>query len=741
MELPQGDTKWLGATIDKEKGGTNFAFYTGAAASGAELCLFDKAQGPCNETRYSLTSKEEVRNDEGKLLGYIWNGFAQGVGEGALYGLRVHGLYEPEHGNFHNPQKLLVDPCAKAVTAEIHSWHPSQYPDNEDDNYTIMPKARVVDWQKLQEHAAASSGALYSHADTNILEVHVKGATILHPDLPEGERGTYKGLSNPAFIHWVKDMGFTSIELMPVESFGTDAPLADRGKKNYWGYMTMAATAPHTGYAATDKPEEELAQAISAMKKEGIEVIMDVVPNHTLESGKDGPVVNLRGMDSYLYLQKRDYTGTGNTRDFGHPINRRMFLEELKYWKGLGVSGFRIDLATVIGREGGKDFNPDSHMMADIRNDPELKDVKLYGEPWDLGPAACFGEQIGHLAHDPAPPAGKESNPIAEWDGKARDLLEKAALDHDVAIDRGKLINVLAGNSEVYPNPQHHVVKFGSHDGATPADRVSYDHKHNEANGEENRDGNDMSPSCYWGNDADRQRVQQFAIAMLALAQGPHMMTLGHERGKSQGGNTNPYCQDNDITHIPWGERVSPAGRQLMEFTRSANHLRLAHPSLRRGRSFTGTADGNSDLQFGGGAMKDVTWLDTNASEMHGSDFNRPGAFGMLLSGDPGDNTAEPLGTTRRVHRPAHDTPLLVLVNPTMRDEQFTLPDVPGITWKPRLNSLPSQANGHDGNTTTIGWRSLTVYEGHRTRQQGADGEHVRLAGKSLSTTAATAAL
>ncbi len=718
MQLPAGNTQWLGASYDHQRKGTHFVFYAAASATKVELCLFNESK----ETRCELTEKEAVKDASGHVLGYVYNGFASGLGEGELYGFRVHGPYHPDKNQFFNPQKLLVDPCARAVTDEIHQWQPAHYPSNNEDNAAIMPKARVVDWRALQ-HDDHRTGALYPHADTNILEVHVRGATILHPDIPEKERGTYKGLCDPAFMQWVKDMGFTSLELMPVESFGTDAPLADRGKKNYWGYMTMAATAAHTAYASTPAPEKELASAIKTLRANGIEVIMDVVPNHTLESGHDGPVVNLRGMDANLYLHKRDYTGTGNTRDFGHPINRRLFLEELKYWKSVGVSGFRIDLATVIGREGGSDFNPDSDMMKIIRHDPELKNVKFYGEPWDLGPGACFGEQIGRLSHHPAAENGAETNPISEWDGKLRDMLEQAALNHDIALPRNALVKVLAGHSETYPNPQHHVVKFGSHDGATPADRVSYTSKQNHPNGEDNRDGNELSPACYWGKEDDRQRVQRFAIALLALAQGPHMMTLGHERGMTQKGNTNPYCQDNETTYVPWADRISPEGRALMEFTRTANQLYQQHHALRRGHKFTGQSDTASDLRFQGKAIKDVTWLDPNAQELSGDAMDQHGGFGMMLSGDPGNNSLLKFGATRKVDRLDHGVPLLVLVNPTLGDMEFSLPHIEGVKWTPKLNSEnPAQLAGlnmkHD--KVKIGWRGLMIFEGQRERMHGA---------------------
>lgn len=736
--LPPGHTQWLGATPDSKRGGTNFVFYTGKDATGVELCLFDKAKGEREKESYALRSREEVHDDHGKLIGYLWNGFAAGVNAGQLYGFRVHGPFDPSRRLFYNASKLLVDPCAKAVTHEIHQWEARHYPDNHVDNADIMPKARVVDWQDLHRQAR-SVGSLYAHADTNILEMHVKGATILHPDIPEKERGTYKALGSDAFINWVKDMHFTSVELLPVESFGTDPRLANLGLTNYWGYMPMAPMAPHTGYAATSRPELELAKAIRKLNNarrrgdpadKGIEVIMDVVPNHTLECGPDGPVINLRGMDDTLY-QQGDYTGTGNTRDFGHPINRRMFLEELKYWHGLGVNGFRIDLATIIGREHGADFNPDSPMLHalrdDIRQDNILRNVKFYGEPWDLGPN---GYQIGQLASN-GHAKDAVSNDVAEWDGKGRDALKHAALNPDAHVPRNELVRRISGSSDLYSDPQHRVIKVGSHDDMTLDNFVTYKHKRNWANKEGNKDGNEGIAN--WGAEgptddpainANRLRAQRFALALVAVSQGVSMTALGHERGKSQHGNSNAYCQDNEITHIPWGDGVRPEGHALMEFARMANQFRMKHMALRRAQHFNGLPDEASGLQFKGGFMKDVTWLDTGAGELKDAPMNQPGGFGMMLSGDPGNSAPETRNLTRIVQRKGRDSPLLVLINPTNDDINFTLPDVPGVQWKSALNSCePGTINTeHGGNhTVKVGYRSLIAFEGQRELKKAVE--------------------
>ncbi len=735
MDLPAGHTRWLGATPDSKGRGTNFAFYAGKHATRVELCLFDKAKGENETKHFELKAKEDVRGDNGEVIGFIWHGFAAGVQEGQMYGFRVDGPYDPSRRLYHNANKLLVDPCAKAVTHEIHTWEDKHFPSNFENNGTIMPKARVVDWQKLHREAAADipMGSCYPYALTNTMEMHVKGGTYLNEELPKHERGTFSALANPKFIKWVKDMVYTGVELMPVESFGTDAPLAKRGLKNYWGYMTMAPMAPHTEFGATDRPEVELAHAIRAMKKarnpedakdKGLEVIMDVVPNHTLESGRDGPVVNLRGMDDTLYLHN-DYTGTGNTRDFGHPINRRMFLEELKYWQGLGVAGFRIDLATIIGRSGGADFDPDHKMLKALREDfgleGGLQNVKFYGEPWDLGPN---GYQIGRLAHHPKSEEGLDGNLIAEWDGKARDMLQQAALNPDAAVPRSEMTRRIAGSSDLYEDPQHHVVKVTSHDSMSLDNLVTFKQKHNEDNLENNNDGN--GGIANWGVEGptddpvvngNRKRTQFFAVASLAMMQGGRMFCLGHERGHSQDGNSNAYCQDNAKTHVKWGKDVSPEGYELMEFTRFTNTFRKKHPSLSRATHFTGEPDQASGLRYGDNFMKDVTWLTPDCRELRGHEMDEPGAFGMMLSGDPGNSKPHIKNITRVVQHAKHDEPVLALFNPTNHDMEFKLPDVAGVKWKSALNSLDPKNVGHayaPGATVKVGYRSLIAFEGQR---------------------------
>ncbi len=739
--LPAGHTRYLGATLSPDKTGTNFAFYTSKDATGVELCLFDQAAGAVETSRIEFRAKEEVKGDNGELIGYIWNGYAEGVGEGQLYGMRVFGPYNPDKGQFFNPHKLLIDPCAKAVTGEIDSWDQRHFHNDfckkinnradisTHDNAEIIPKARVVDWQLLQARATEGlrGGALYPHADTIIAEMHVERDTQL-PEIPKNERGTFRALASEPFIHWVKKTGITTLELLPIESYGTDSPLADRGRLNGFGYMTNVPTAPHTGYACDKShPEEEVAQTIRTLKKNKIEVVMDVVPNHTLESGWYGPLLNLRGMDNTLYLSGEDYTGVGNTRDFSHPINRRMFMEELEYWRGMGVAGFRIDLAAVLGSDGANYFNSDSTILKQLRQDPgyenALRDVKLYGEPWHIK-----GQFKGQFAR------GKKKNgnfnPVVEWNPDARDHLQQLLKPHS-HVTRGQLADIISGSQNVYPEhgTQSGVNYIVSHDGFTLRDFTSYNDKHNEANGEDNRDGSSERGNN-WGAEgatdnvvinANRARVQRFGLAMLALSQGVPMIRVADAIGHSQQGNNNAYCRNDAITHADWQGKLK--GHELSEFVAKLMHFRRNHTSLRRATHFPAATDANSDYRFEGNNLKYVTWLNEDGKEIPPADpqWNEVGGFTIMLSGDPG-NSPPDYSSTRRVERRERDTPLLIAVNPTMHEVNFTLPNVPGIVWKPAINSMtPKQIDGEpakSGDTIKLGFRSLIAFEGQRELQK-----------------------
>jgi glycogen operon protein len=719
--LESGTPDLLGATT-LEESGTNFAFYAGKDAQRVELCLFDKAVNPDYEKRYDVTAKEPVINGD-QLVGHIWHGIAPEIQAGALYGFRVDGAFEPQAGRYFNNKKLLVDPCARVVTHALHQWAPCDFPSNREDNAALMSKARVINWRALQLDVS-QQGALYPHADTNILEMHVKGATILHPDIPENVRGTFMALIHPVFLDWAKKMHFTTLELMPPAAYGSDKPLAARGLKNYWGYMPFAPMAPHPTYATNGTPLHEFAHVITTLRHQhGIEVVLDVVPNHTLEGGSDGPMINFRGMDSSLYLPNLDFTGCGNTRDFGHPMNIRFFLDELLFWASLGVAGFRIDLATIIGRLNGRYFDPNSPMMRMIREHPVLHKVKFDGEPYDLGP---HGYQVGNLCyHSPAAPA---ENVIGEWDPDFRDTLTKVAFSHDDTVPRSRIMSMLAGmNIPYYAKdrknipPYARVIKSGSHDGPTMWDMISVTGgKKNYANLEGNCDGNDIPADTFWGLSDDRMRVQRFAFTLLALAQGVPMTTMGNERCHSQQGNTNTYCQDSDISYMRWKDQIPPEGHQLMSSAAESFTFKAAHSSLRRATLFTEQADPNSPYVFAGSPMKDVTWLDPMGDEfqLNQDSINWLGGFQMMLSGDPGNSPSSEENPTRFVHREERDAPLVALINPTLGNLEFTLPFLHGVSWTPVLNSAAPNLLGEafEGCAKVlVGYRSAIVFEGPRT--------------------------
>ncbi len=709
---PAKTTRRLGATYIQRDGvcGTDFVFYADKEATDVELCLFDKPRDVHESSHLRLAAKEPVYGNDGEtVIGYLWHGFAEGVLPGALYGFRVH-------GDGHNPNKLLVDPCADAVTHDLTNWEYSYHPGNHHNDSHSKPKARVIDWHALRarvtEGAEPKLGCLYPYADTIICETHVKGATKQHPDIAEDKRGTYAGLMDDEYIRWVKEQGVTSIELQPVATHGPD----------YWGYSTMVGGALHTRYAATDYPEVEFVEMVRKLKQHGIEVILDVVPNHTIEGG-DGAAANLRVQDRRLYRWD-DVSGCGNTRDFHHPINRRMFIEELRHWRRCGVSGFRIDLAGVLGCEWDNGFNAHSAMMEMIHKDPELSDVKIYGEPWHLK-----GQFKGLLAHINEP----GHNHVAEWNNDFRNLVQFASFNKDHDVTRGDLIQAISGSHNRFnfehADPQMGINYVLSHDGPTLYDAVSSPNgKQNWANGEQNRDGNDIPRDWYWPDEQDRERMMRFSDMLLTISQGGILRKQGNESAQSQGSNTNPWNQDNETTWLKWGGAVSGLGKKYGDFVAAANKFRMKHASLRRGTFFTGREDANTDLEFHSHRLKDVTWLDERGTELSNGAMDERKGFGMLLSGDPGNNT-EQVGFVRRIQGRAHEDPILVLVNQTRQADEFTLPEVPGIVWKPAFSGIDLDSDGapkHGNETVRVEKRSVQIFEGVRERTIAPAMQHAR---------------
>jgi glycogen operon protein len=602
-----GDPYPLGATWDGK--GTNFAIYSENAIS-VELCLFDK------EGRESRVMLNELSN-------YVWHGYLPGIGPGQRYGFRVHGPYEPEQGYRFNPNKLLIDPYAKAVDGEIkHGDELFGYcledeeldlSFSETDDAHLIPKAVVVDptfdWQgdtllRTPEH------------DTVIYEMHVKGLTKLHPEIPESLRGTFAGLGHPAAIAYLQSLGITAVELMPVHHFLTyPGHLVVNGLTNYWGYDSICYLAPYFNYCATKNPEAqvtEFKQMVKALHAGGIEVILDVVYNHTGEGNHQGPTISLRGIDNPTYYRLvdddpryyMDFTGCGNSLNVSHPQVLKLIMDSLRYWvTEMHVDGFRFDLASALARELYEVDNLAAFFDI-IHQDPVLSEVKLIAEPWDI---ADGGYQVGKF-------------PLlwSEWNGKYRDTVR----DYWRGID-GSLAEFayrFTGSSDLYESngrrPSASINFVTAHDGFTLADLVSYNEKHNEANGEDNRDGESYNRSWNCGVEGEtddpeilalRQRLQRNFLTTLFLSQGVPMMVSGDERSRTQQGNNNAYCQDNELAWLDWSDEGTDG--ELLDFTRQLIYFRRKHPVFRRRKWFQGQA-------IHGSQVSDLGWFNPDGEEV-----------------------------------------------------------------------------------------------------------------------------
>jgi isoamylase len=680
-----GHATHLGATPDRN--GVNFAI-SAPDADKVELCLFD-AQG--NETRLALPQKNAAG---------VWHGHVAGLKEGQQYGYRIWGEYAPEKGRRFNGNKLLVDPYARAIDGTVQ-WTGAEkvhWASNDKDNAAHMPKCRVVDWQKLAaKQSDVAAKPTKELADYIICEAHVKGATMQNEAIPEKLRGTYAGMASDEMIGWLKTQGYNAVELLPIHTFPDDSMLVEKGLKNYWGYMTLGYLAPQAAYAATDKPEEEFAAMVRKLKDNGIDVIMDVVYNHTCEGNHEGPNLSIRGIDNHMYRLTEDKThyfdttGCGNSLDFNHPSSRKLVIDSLRHFADLGVAGFRFDLGVALGREGWKgDFNPDAKLFQDINNDPVLKKRHMIWEPWDLGNG---GYQVGNMPRD------------ASWSDKYRESMKEFCMsEHGTSIE--DLALYLAGSSHVFQTPTQSVNYITSHDGSTLRDLVTYADKHNLANGEQNRDGHGGYRNLGHEGETDdpainsqRARLQRFALATLALSQGPMMVPLGHESGKTQGGNTNVYCQDNPTSWIPWGDQLDAQSKDMQEFSKQMFQFRHKHPALRRLSHF----DGKVNPETG---MKDVTWLHPQGREIQQGDWKSGlKSMGVLVSGDN--------------DRGQKDDPVLMLFNGSNTDTTFTLPELPpGFRWHEAIDSS-GEAKGHRRRTETpkagdhirVPSRSVLIYE------------------------------
>lgn len=559
IALSEGRSAPYGSSYDGE--GVNFTLFS-AGAEKVELCLFDSED---NEQRYVLPGR----------TGDIWHGYLSGIKPGQRYGYRVYGPWSLGRGERFNPAKLLLDPCTRQVAGGLEN-HPSFHDDGESpnplDSAPWMAKSVVVDehfdWQ-------GDTRPLTPWGSTVIYEAHVRGLTMRHPDIPEALRGTYAALGHPVMIAYFKRLGITAIELMPVADFVTEPRLAGLGLENYWGYNPRAFYAVSGSYAVGGNAEgaaNELRGAIKALHKAGIEVLLDVVFNHSAELDKEGPTLSFRGIDnrSYYWLMDdgdyQNWTGCGNTLNLNHPGIMAQMVDCLRYWvESFHVDGFRFDLATVLGRT--PEFRPDAPLFEAIKNDPCLSTVKCIAEPWDIGPG---GYQVSHFpAH------------FAEWNDHFRDEIRRFWLQHNLSC--GDFARRFAGSSDLYrkgdKRPSSTVNLVTAHDGFTLRDCVSFNQKHNQANGENNRDGSGNNYSNNHGTEGleadkaildSRHRSIEALLTTLLLSQGTPMLLAGDERGHSQQGNNNAYCQNNPLTWLDW----TTDDDGLTDFTAALIHLR-----------------------------------------------------------------------------------------------------------------------------------------------------------------------
>ncbi|KQR83203.1 glycogen debranching protein GlgX [Sphingomonas sp. Leaf343] len=619
--LEAGSPYPLGATcID---GGINFAVFS-ANAEKIELCIF------------SPDGKRELRRYElPEWTDEVWHGYLPDVGPGVLYGYRAHGPYEPEQGHRFNPNKLLLDPYARKLHGQI-KWTDALHgykvrSRKEDlsfdtrDSAPAMPKGVVVDdhFDWLQDRRPNTPWS-----ETVVYEAHVKGLTKLFELVPPRERGTYAALGHPKVIEHLKKLGVTALELMPIHAFTQDRFLQEKGLRNYWGYNTLSFFAPEQSYFATDS-QDELRRAVRRLHSAGIEVILDVVYNHTCEGSEKGPTLSWRGLDnaSYYRLVKDqpryaiNDTGTGNTLNTDKARVIQMIADSLRYWAtSFGIDGFRFDLGLTLGRtETGFDSG---HAFFDVlRQDPVLGKLKLSTEPWDIGPG---GYQLGNF-----PPG------FAEWNDKYRDTVRK--FWRGDPSQRGDLAARLSGSGDLFDRrarrPWASVNLLAAHDGFTLYDTVAYEQRHNEANKEDNRDGHSENYSRNWGAEgetddegikATRATVQRSMLTTLFASLGTPMLVAGDEFGRTQGGNNNAYCQDDEISWLDWSRAASPEGKSLFDFTSRLADLRRRYPVLRSKSFLYGQ---NSP----GHGVNDIEWWDERGEQLSSDDWNNPDGRALLM--------------------------------------------------------------------------------------------------------------
>jgi glycogen operon protein len=689
----------LGATPDGT--GTNFAVVSGG--DGVLLCLFDAAGA---ETRIPLRERD----------GEVWHGFVPGIGPGQAYGYRVTGPYDARRGMRCNPAKLLLDPYARAIDGDVRfgpevAGYAMDDPDAPSglDSAGHLPRSLVVDtaheWGDRPRHP---------YPDTVVYEIHVKGFTATHPGVPPELRGTYAGLAHEAALAHLVGLGVTAVELLPVHHSVPEAFLRRRGLTNYWGYNTIGYFAPHAGYSAAVRAGRrggqvaEFQAMVDALHSVGLEVILDVVFNHTAEGDHLGPTLCHRGLHNPAYYRLDpadprhyvDTTGTGNSLNAGHPVSLQLVMDSLRYWlTDMGVDGFRFDLAPTLARQDGG-FDALSAFFDLVAQDPVVSRAKLIAEPWDVGRADSY--DLGRF-----PPLW------SEWNGRYRDVMRDFWRSHEGLI--GEFAARFAGSSDLYAasgrRPTASVNVITVHDGFTLADLVSYDRKHNEANGEANRDGTDDNRSWNCGaegptTDPDvvalRDRQRRAMLTTLLLSFGVPMLLGGDELGRTQHGNNNAYCQDNEISWFDW----SAPDHRLATFTRTLIALRRAHPVFRRRRFLTGVEAG------------ELRWYTPAGAAMTVENWRDPGARCVALYLDGADDPDYDAGGN-----PLVDDDFLLLVNAWWEPLDFTIPIArTGQTWHPVIDTYESMGTAASGEVVvgghvTVRPRSIVVLQGRGRRE------------------------
>ncbi|WP_142058229.1 glycogen debranching protein GlgX [Pseudarthrobacter sp. B4EP4b] len=719
MEVWAGSPYPLGATYDGS--GTNFAVFS-EAASAVYLCLFD--EDGC-EQRIRLEAVDA----------FVWHCYLPHVLPGQLYGYRMEGPYEPARGLRFNSNKLLLDPYAKATSGDI-TWGQPMFSysfgdpasfngeDSAPDTMRSVVISPFFDWQHDRPPRIP-------YSDSLIYEAHVKGLTMTHPEVPAQERGTYAGIAHPAVIEHLQKLGVTAIELMPVHQFVQDSTLKDKGLSNYWGYNTIGFFAPHEAYSSSTKPGQQVQEfkaMVRSLHAAGIEVILDVVYNHTAEGNHLGPTLSFKGIDNQAYYrlvdQDRqhylDYTGTGNTINVRHPHALQLMMDSLRYWVlEMHVDGFRFDLASALAREF-YEVDRLSSFFDLVQQDPVVSQVKLIAEPWDVGPG---GYQVGNF-----PPLW------TEWNGKYRDAVRDFWRGAPATL--GEFASRLAGSADLYESsgrrPVASINFVTAHDGFTLRDLVSYNAKHNEANGENNNDGESHNRSWNCGVEgpttdrgvlALRARQQRNLLATLLLSQGVPMVLHGDEMGRTQQGNNNAYCQDSPLSWINW----EAADQPLTEFLAAVSELRREHPTFRRNRFF----EGRPVRRGIGQPLPDIVWLDKDASAMVPEDWDNPlaRALGVFYNGAA-------IGKDHR-GRVINDHNFLLYCNSGDEPAVFTLPSAEySPSWEQLIDTAGEHTDCgllHAGGTVELAAKSLLVLRAYTRPPEKPD--HSVSASLALATT------